>query len=127
MEMYFMDVHEKNESLRLFFVFCFVAVVLFQTISACDDNQYPNECGTACPVNCQNRHSPPSFCTQQCVNRCDCKKGACDDNQFNNGCGTACPVNCQNRSNPPRFCTQQCIMRWDCKEGCIFKSGKSGK
>ncbi|XP_055946646.1 venom peptide SjAPI-2-like isoform X2 [Argiope bruennichi] len=61
--------------MKTFFVFCFVAVVLFQTISACDDNQYPNECGTACPVNCQNRHSPPSFCTQQCVNRCDCKKG----------------------------------------------------
>ncbi|GBM17515.1 hypothetical protein AVEN_193794-1 [Araneus ventricosus] len=61
--------------MKTFFVLCFVALVLFETISACDDNQRHNSCGTACPVNCQNRNNPPKFCTLQCVPRCDCKPG----------------------------------------------------
>ncbi|GBM17517.1 hypothetical protein AVEN_193795-1 [Araneus ventricosus] len=61
--------------MKAFFVFCLVALALFQTISTCDDNQYYNECGTACPMNCQNYRSPPTFCTFNCVPRCDCNEG----------------------------------------------------
>ncbi|CAL1298893.1 unnamed protein product [Larinioides sclopetarius] len=57
------------------FVFCLVALALFETIGTCDDNQFPNSCGSACPLTCENRSNPPQMCTLQCVNRCDCNGG----------------------------------------------------
>ncbi|KAF8763263.1 cysteine-rich venom protein 6-like [Argiope bruennichi] len=61
--------------MRIFLVFCVVALALFETIDACDDNQFENDCGSACPTNCQSLNDPPAGCAGVCVRRCDCKDG----------------------------------------------------
>ena len=33
------------------------------------------QCGTACPVTCDNFKQAPTLCTRQCVPRCQCPDG----------------------------------------------------
>lgn len=38
------------------------------------ENEEYEECGTACPLTCENHANPPP-CTLQCVPGCQCEKG----------------------------------------------------
>ncbi len=50
------------------------AVETLHTVSACGDNEEYNSCGTACPLNCNNRNENIP-CTDNCVEGCFCKEG----------------------------------------------------
>lgn len=42
-------------------------------IVTCSDSEVYRECGTACPLTCENKDNPPRTCTAQCVEGCFCK------------------------------------------------------
>lgn len=37
--------------------------------------EYYTDCGTACPITCENKDNPPLFCTANCVVGCFCEDG----------------------------------------------------
>ncbi len=41
----------------------------------CPVNSVYTTCGTACPLTCENRNSPPQMCTMQCKIGCECSSG----------------------------------------------------
>ncbi|XP_076298597.1 serine protease inhibitor swm-1-like [Lasioglossum baleicum] len=101
----------------------------------CSPNENWNECGTACPPTCDN--PKPTFCTEQCVQGCQCKPGlvrnkwgqcvlehwcpngnqTCPPHEEWNECGTACPPTCKNPN--PEVCTLQCVRGCQCKPGLL--------
>uniref|UniRef100_A0A0N5CAQ9 TIL domain-containing protein n=1 Tax=Strongyloides papillosus TaxID=174720 RepID=A0A0N5CAQ9_STREA len=40
----------------------------------CPENEHFDECGTACPITCNNYFDPPKICTKQCIVGCQCDK-----------------------------------------------------
>ncbi|XP_078511464.1 zonadhesin-like [Lissotriton helveticus] len=111
---------------------------------ACPDNSRYTECGTACPLTCDNYLNPPLVCTKQCVQGCFCEEGyvfesatskrcipqkecekVCGPNSKYTDCGTACPLTCGNYQNPPLICTYQCVQGCFCEEGYVFESAIS--
>ncbi|XP_076648246.1 zonadhesin-like isoform X2 [Halictus rubicundus] len=105
-------------------------------IRICPLNEQWNECGTACPLTCENPE--PRDCTQQCVKGCQCKPGwvrsklglcvpkkwcrapggnRCPPNEDWDVCGTACPLTCENPK--PRICTLECVTGCQCKPGLL--------
>lgn len=93
------------------------------------------DCGSACPLTCQNYQNPP-ICTAQCVAGCFCEKGyirnetgdcvqprqchrCSGSNEVFSECGTACPLTCDNYKNPPKFCTKQCVIGCHCEKGYV--------
>ncbi|KAG8183312.1 hypothetical protein JTE90_002804 [Oedothorax gibbosus] len=99
----------------------------------CGDREEYTDCGTACPLTCDNMDDPP-FCTLQCVPGCFCEPGlvrnsegkcvepyecpadVCGANEVFKECGTACPKTCDNR-NVEIACIDKCV------EGCFCKDG----
>ncbi|KAJ6635855.1 Zonadhesin [Pseudolycoriella hygida] len=110
-----------------------------QATKFCPLNEKYNECGTACPPTCENYKNPPEFCTDQCVDGCECIDGyvrneangtcclprdcpapkVCPLNEQYYECGTACPLTCDNYKNPPKICTLQCVIGCQCKPGYV--------
>ncbi|XP_069497505.1 epidermal growth factor-like protein [Ambystoma mexicanum] len=104
------------------------------------DAQYAN-CGTACPITCDNYSNPPKICTLQCVIGCACKDGYVLENATSQNCispseckkpclgnaqyktsGTACPLTCENYGKP-LGCTDQCVCTKQCEVGCVCDDG----
>ncbi|XP_069500053.1 zonadhesin-like, partial [Ambystoma mexicanum] len=109
----------------------------------CQANAQYTNCGTACPITCDNYSNPPKLCTLQCVTGCACKDGyvlenatsqncispseckkPCLDNAQYTTCGTACPLTCQNYYNPP-VCTKNCVSGCFCNEGYVLENATS--
>nr|XP_042900403.1 cysteine-rich venom protein 6-like isoform X2 [Parasteatoda tepidariorum] len=38
----------------------------------CPSNSHFNDCGSACPITCENYKNPPTFCIRICVDGCHC-------------------------------------------------------
>ena len=71
-------------------------VISAQKVAASDSTcTKPNEefqqCGTACPLTCENIKEPPSVCTEQCIIGCGCKPSFIRDTITGN---CVSPVNC---------------------------------
>ena len=45
------------------------------TTPICANGTTYSTCGSACPLTCENRDSPPIFCPQVCVSGCFCPSG----------------------------------------------------
>uniref|UniRef100_A0A1W7R985 Venom protein n=1 Tax=Hadrurus spadix TaxID=141984 RepID=A0A1W7R985_9SCOR len=67
--------------------YCFALLIFFSSLYLCHAERNiplfrcdsPGEifqnCGTACPLTCDNYQNPPKYCTRNCVFGCFCKKG----------------------------------------------------
>ncbi|XP_055944317.1 zonadhesin-like [Argiope bruennichi] len=110
----------------------------------CEENAHYEDCGTACPLTCENYNNPPEFCPAVCQSGCQCDEGfvqtksgrcvrpedcpvtvQCEENAHYEDCGTACPLTCENYNNPPDFCPAVCRSGCQCDEG--FVQTKSGR
>ncbi|KAJ1132125.1 hypothetical protein NDU88_010454 [Pleurodeles waltl] len=119
-------------------------IPLSECKKACPENAQYTDCGTACPLTCDNYDNPPLVCSKECVQGCFCKEGfvfenavskrcipqseckkACGLHSRYTNCGTACPLTCDNYDNPPQVCTYQCVAGCFCEEGYVFKSATS--
>ncbi|CAG2171827.1 unnamed protein product [Oppiella nova] len=62
--------------MRSFVLIIFIAVILTGITSAqrCINGRHI-QCGSACPITCNNLRSPPRFCTKNCVSGCQCDRG----------------------------------------------------
>lgn len=109
---------------------------------SCPDNQEYQECGTYCPITCDNKDNPPFVCPLVCVSGCFCKTGyykttngtcvteddcnssqepptqVCPNNQVFSTCGSACPLTCANKDNPPT-CIEVCVAECTCPSGMV--------
>ena len=66
---------------------------------SCPAGMVYNQCGTACPLTCDNRDNPPA-CTRQCVAGCFCPEGTLQDSsgrcvQESECPGTGCIEECR--------------------------------
>jgi len=61
-------------SFAFFFVLLCVIVGALAT-SDCPANSHFEECGTACPLTCENYKNPPKFCVLMCSIGCHCDAG----------------------------------------------------
>ncbi|XP_055930162.1 zonadhesin-like [Argiope bruennichi] len=108
----------------------------------CKENEQFQECGSACPLTCDNIGTSNVPCPQQCVKGCFCKPGyvrdrtgrcilpnfcpvVCGVNEEFKECGSACPANCTNHLQPQRLCPAICVKGCFCKSGFVRDS--SGK
>ncbi|XP_054711275.1 papilin-like [Uloborus diversus] len=107
---------------------------------SCPSNAHYEECGTSCPLTCENYANPPHICNLMCNTGCFCDEGYvkthdgkcvkpsqcpardpafCPDNSEYRECGTACPLTCENYHNPPRICPAMCVSGCHCQEGFV--------
>uniref|UniRef100_A0A0N5BQ16 TIL domain-containing protein n=1 Tax=Strongyloides papillosus TaxID=174720 RepID=A0A0N5BQ16_STREA len=106
-----------------------------ETTPSCPKNEHFDECGTACPITCNNYYNQPKVCTMQCVIGCVCNEGyirdkqtnqcvlpihcsrnttyECPENEHFDECSTDCPITCSNHKNPPKVCNKMC------RVGCV--------
>ncbi|XP_073952243.1 zonadhesin-like isoform X2 [Choristoneura fumiferana] len=112
------------------------------TPPVCRQNEKYLNCGTACPLTCDNYKNPPKVCTRQCVEDCFCEDGFVRDRNMRcvkpencepicpagekfNECSAHCQDTCENFDKPDRICTYQC------QSGCVCEAGtvrrKDGK
>ncbi|XP_068098005.1 von Willebrand factor-like [Hyperolius riggenbachi] len=120
------------------------------------ENQEWDDCGTACPANCQN-NDKDIICIDRCAKGCFCKRGyifkngksgpcvreedcptrrpfnilsagreECGAHQKFQSCGTACPDNCENYGAGDIPCILPCVQGCFCQKSYIFQSGESG-
>ncbi|XP_063367819.1 zonadhesin-like [Cydia amplana] len=108
----------------------------------CRENEKYMQCGTACPITCDNYKNPPKVCTDQCIEDCFCKEGyvrnrfgrcvkpedcepTCPAGEKWNECSAHCQDTCENYNSSNRLCTYQC------QSGCVCETGtvrrKDGK
>lgn len=52
-----------------------ISLICFPAPPVCRQNEKYQNCGTACPLTCDNYKNPPTVCTQQCVEDCFCEEG----------------------------------------------------
>ncbi|XP_066462566.1 balbiani ring protein 3-like [Eleutherodactylus coqui] len=113
----------------------------------CPENQHWTDCGTACPITCENVDNPPEICEHRCALGCFCEppyvflsensktcvlpeecpkppEPECPKNQHWS-CGTTCPITCENMLKPPKICTLQCVFGCFCEPPYIFLSENS--
>ncbi|GIX78475.1 kunitz-type U19-barytoxin-Tl1a [Caerostris darwini] len=112
----------------------------------CGENELYTECGTACPLTCENHKNSPTACAAICIRGCHCdedyvktKDGKCDlpqncpgqgirivpPNSKYQSCGTACALTCENYKNPPTACAAICNPGCQCDQGYVkTKDGK---
>ncbi|KAF9287787.1 hypothetical protein BGZ68_001258 [Mortierella alpina] len=50
-------------------------IALVSAQADCGKNEFYNDCGSSCPVTCENINSAPAFCTLNCVPGCFCTPG----------------------------------------------------
>jgi hypothetical protein len=118
-------------------------VLVVDVVAQCKGDKIFDECGTACPLTCDNVGEEEVACTQLCVQGCFCpKKGStiasgdacvepescpaakdvatdvCTGGKIFNECGTACPLTCENVGEDV-LCTQQCVQGCFCPTGTI--------
>lgn len=48
-------------------------------LATCGKNQTMTNCGSACPLTCDNYHNPPNICPEICIIGCICNKGYVKD------------------------------------------------
>lgn len=97
------------------------------TLCTCPEGEEFNECGTACPITCENQIE--ESCTKQCVLGCFCKKGKI--RQESTGvCVDAkdcmkCPENEEYTKNcvSAATCEQPHLKECLRKSGCSCKNG----
>ncbi|KAF8792495.1 hypothetical protein HNY73_004084 [Argiope bruennichi] len=65
--------------MKCYFVICLSTLVLFYSIGVaaddCPPNQHQDDCGTACPDNCDNYKDSERVCILPCAPGCVCNKG----------------------------------------------------
>ena len=65
----------------------------FVTEKSCPENQMYTECGTACPITCENKDNPPFICPLVCMSGCFCIQGYYKDANGNcvteDGCNSS--------------------------------------
>ncbi|XP_037041470.1 uncharacterized protein LOC119078121 isoform X2 [Bradysia coprophila] len=112
------------------------------TEEVCPLNEEYDECGSACPLTCNNYKSPPDMCTDNCIKGCRCQDGyvrneadntcclesecpatetehVCPLNEVYNECGSSCPATCNNYKNPPTMCNMMCNVGCECAPGYV--------
>ncbi|XP_077290874.1 hemocytin-like [Arctopsyche grandis] len=55
----------------------------YNSIPVCPRNEVYTECGTNCPLTCDNMHNAPLACNRGCFVGCECKKGYVRDTRSN--------------------------------------------
>ncbi|XP_037041474.1 von Willebrand factor-like isoform X6 [Bradysia coprophila] len=114
----------------------------FEEEEVCPLNEEYDECGSACPLTCNNYKSPPDMCTDNCIKGCRCQDGyvrneadntcclesecpatetehVCPLNEVYNECGSSCPATCNNYKNPPTMCNMMCNVGCECAPGYV--------
>ena len=66
---------------QLYYLQCFV-FSYYADAHKCPHRKEYDQCGTACPLTCENYLNPPQFCTLQCVAGCFCPKGTVEFGSF---------------------------------------------
>uniref|UniRef100_A0A0N5BKS8 TIL domain-containing protein n=1 Tax=Strongyloides papillosus TaxID=174720 RepID=A0A0N5BKS8_STREA len=89
----------------------------------CPENEHFDECGTACPITCNNYFDPPKVCTMQCVVGCVCDK-AFVRNEDTGKCVLAveCPRNTTSRPGTTPRCPKNMVYT-NCKSACEPRCG----
>uniref|UniRef100_A0A0N5C3Q0 TIL domain-containing protein n=1 Tax=Strongyloides papillosus TaxID=174720 RepID=A0A0N5C3Q0_STREA len=102
------------------------------TKPTCPKNEHFDECGTACPITCNNYYNIGCVCnegyirdkqTNQCVLPIQCSRNTtyeCPKNQHFEICSTACPITCSNHKNPPEVCVDSCRIGCVCDKNYVF-------
>ena len=49
--------------------------IIFFIAHKCPGDKVYKECGTACPITCENINDPPVVCPAMCVSGCFCPRG----------------------------------------------------
>ncbi|KAI8420775.1 hypothetical protein MSG28_007986 [Choristoneura fumiferana] len=108
------------------------------TPPVCRQNEKYLNCGTACPLTCDNYKNPPKVCTRQCVEDCFCEDGFVRDRNMRcvkpencapqptcsnatevySPCSAHCEPTCEN-SSPYRPCTRICKPGCKCIDGLV--------
>ncbi|KFM75510.1 Tissue factor pathway inhibitor, partial [Stegodyphus mimosarum] len=73
-------------------------------LQACGENQEYQECGTACPLTCNNYENPPKICPLMCISGCHCVKGFVKTNDGR----CVKPEHCPNQDVP--VCEQEKVV-----------------
>jgi hypothetical protein len=104
-------------------------------LPTCPTGQEYQQCGTACPLTCDN--PTPGICSDHCVAGCFCQAGlvltsdgqcvspdqcpaTCPTGQEYQQCGTACPLTCDNPT--PGICSDHCVAGCFCQAGLVLTS-----
>ncbi|GFQ89489.1 hypothetical protein TNCT_53141 [Trichonephila clavata] len=62
--------------MKTFVIFCIISLTFCITLSTqCPKHQHMESCATDCPITCENKDNPPTFCAAVCFNGCVCDKG----------------------------------------------------
>ncbi|XP_055944337.1 carboxypeptidase inhibitor SmCI-like [Argiope bruennichi] len=60
----------------------------------CEENAHYEDCGTACPLTCENYNNPPEFCPAICLSGCQCDEGFVQTESGRCVKPEDCPVKC---------------------------------